>query len=141
VPCPLRAKPVRTARTRIAEAADAIVAAAAIALMIMAATGVLTGSTALGLVPEPVGEPGPTPDARHEHAHPDLCARRADHLHTRSSAERRQDVYELQTTYGRVSLVEVVSGGMPVTSNPACVPLVRSTSAAPVAAPPPGWSP
>ncbi len=50
-----------TARTRIADAADAILAAAAIALIIIAATGVLTGSTALGLVPEPVGEPGSIP--------------------------------------------------------------------------------
>jgi hypothetical protein len=32
-------------------------------------------------------------------------------------------------------------GAIPVTSNPACVPLAPSTAAAPVAAPPPGWSP
>jgi hypothetical protein len=52
-------------RIRIADAADAILAAAAIALMILAAMGVLTGSTALGLVPAPIGEPGlvPTPTA------------------------------------------------------------------------------
>jgi hypothetical protein len=32
-------------------------------------------------------------------------------------------------------------GGMPVTSNLACVPLARSTYAAPAAVSPPGWSP
>jgi hypothetical protein len=47
--------------TWIADAIDVIVAAVAIAAMVLAATGVLTGSTALGLVPSPVGEPSLIP--------------------------------------------------------------------------------
>lgn len=53
----------RMTRSTVAYAADAILAAAAIALMIMAATGVLTGSTVLGRVPKPAIEPGATPPA------------------------------------------------------------------------------